>query len=314
MKPLDELPSIGIPDLAFYLPERVVTVEEWGQRTGQPAGRIRAMLEHGVRFFRDAGSQSPIDMGVKAARLLLAKALVAPRSVDVLIYTHTVQSSVAPPPASSVGLIQAACGLDKALCFSIAQQNCVSPMVAIRVARHMMARNPAIRRAMVVSVDLMGTAADGIRGILDLALHSDGACAFLVERDSPRNQVLGYHLFTDGRFYRGTDENHDLVPDEKYHWSAFSTMRTALRQAGVQALDLERILPNHVNLAGWWLVLSMLKLPPERLFTHNFSRIGHMFGCDPFLNFAFEDKRPGGHYLLFSSGLAGCFGALVVRH
>ncbi len=310
----DILPTIGIPELACYLPERVVSVEEWGRRTGQPRPRIEAMLANGVRYFHDAMWQSPVDMGVKAVRLLLTKARIPPRSVDLLIYTHTVQSSIAPPPAGTTGLIQAACGLQKALSFSVSQQNCVSPMLAIRVARQMMARHAQLQRAVVVSVDLMGMAADGIRGILDLSLHSDGACAFLVERDSPHNQVQGYHFYTDGRFFRGTDENHELVPDEKYHWSCFATMRSALQQAGLRAEELSRILPNHVNMEGWRLVLSMLRLPQERLYTANFSRLGHVFGCDPFINFLHETKQPGGNYLLFSSGLAGCFGALVLKH
>lgn len=310
----ETLPAVGIPDIACYLPERRVSVEEWGQRTGQSEQRIQAMLANGVRCFHDAMSQSPVGMGIKAVRLLMTKAHIAPRSVDLLIYTHTVQSSIAPPPTSTAGHIQASCGLQNALSFSIAQQNCVSPMLAVRIARQMMARHEHIQRAIIVSVDLMGTAADTIRGILDLSLHSDGASAFLVEREAPRNQVLGYHFFTDGRFFRGTDENHNLVPDEKYHWSCFATMRSALQQAGLRPADLTRILPNHVNMEGWRLVLSMLRLPPERLFTDNFARIGHVFGCDPFINFLHERKTSGGHYLLFSSGLAGCFGALVLKH
>lgn len=314
MQAIDTLPAVGIPDVACYLPERVVSVEEWGRRTGQPQQRIDAMRANGVRQFHDAMSQSPVDMGIKAVRQLLTQARLAPASVDLLIYTHTVQSSIAPPPTSTVGFIQAACGLDQALCFSVAQQNCVSPMLAIRLARQMMARHAHLRRAVIVSVDLMGVAADGIRGILDLSIHSDGASAFVVERDAARNQVKGSHFFTDGRFFRGTDENHELVPDEKYHWSCFATMRAALHQAGVRASSLRRILPNHVNLQGWQLVLSMLRLPEDRLQTAHFGPMGHVFGSDPFINFLNEPKQEGSTYLLFSSGLAGCFGALVVQH
>lgn len=314
MRRTDALPRIGFSEIAFHLPERVVSVEEWGRRTHQPRDRIQALWANGVRDFHDAMSQSPVEMGIQAVRLLLVKALVPPRSIDLLVYTHTVQTSVAPPPASTAGLIQTSCGLSKALCFSISQQNCVSPMMAVRVVRHMMASNPAIRRAIVITVDLMGHAADSIRAILDLALHSDGACAFLVERDAARNQLIGDHIYTDGRLFRGTDENHEVVPDEKYHWSAFATMRSALQQAGVLAQDLKRILPNHVNRAGWRLMLSMLKLPEERLCSQNFGRIGHVFGSDPFINFCQEEKDPGAPYLLFSSGLAGCFGAMVLRH
>ena len=314
MRTSEALPAIGIPDIACYLPERVVSVDEWGRRTGQPPQRIEALRANGVRQFHDAVSQSPVDMGVRAIRRLQEKTGLEPSSIDLLIYTHTVQSSIAPPPTSTAGAIQAACGFSQALCFSVAQQNCVSPMLAIRLTRQMMAHQPQLHRAVIVSVDLMGTAADGIRGILDLSLHSDGATAFLVERGALRNRVQGYHFFTDGRFFRGTDENHDLVPDEKYHWSCFSTMRAALHQAGIRADHLHRILPNHVNLDGWRLVLSMLRLPEDRLQTANFGQLGHVFGSDPFINYLNEPKQAGGHYLLFSSGLAGCFGALVLQH
>lgn len=311
---IDALPAIGIADLACYLPERVVSVEEWGLRSGQPPERVKALAANGARHFHDAASQSPVDMGVKAVRLLLSKSSIAPSSVDLLIYTHTVQSSIAPPPTSTVGYVQAACGIDQALGFSVSQQNCVSPLLAVRLVQQMMARHPRIQRAVILTVDLMGTAADGIRGIRDLALHSDGASALLIERNASVNRVLGHHFFTDGRFFRGTDENHELVPDEKYHWSCFATMRAALTQAGLRPSDLDRILPNHVNRAGWQLVLSMLRLSEDRLYTANFSRVGHVFGSDPFINYLHEDKQPGGRYLLFSSGLAGCFGALVVQH
>ncbi len=61
--------------------------------------------------------------------------------------------------------------------------------------------------------------------------------------------------------------------------------------------------------------MTMLSVPQERLFTANFARLGHVFGADPFINFHTAPRaQPGSHSLLFSSGLAGCFGAMVIRH
>jgi 3-oxoacyl-[acyl-carrier-protein] synthase-3 len=75
------------------------------------------------------------------------------------------------------------------------------------------------------------------------------------------------------------------------------------------------VLPHHVNLPGWRRLMAMLSIAQNRLFTRNFARIGHVFGADPFINFHdCEDKVAGERSLLFSSGLAGCFGAMVVRH
>jgi 3-oxoacyl-[acyl-carrier-protein] synthase-3 len=61
--------------------------------------------------------------------------------------------------------------------------------------------------------------------------------------------------------------------------------------------------------------MAMLGIAQDRLFAGNFARIGHVFGADPFINFHDRERKAAGERsLLFSSGLAGCFGAMVVRH
>jgi 3-oxoacyl-[acyl-carrier-protein] synthase-3 len=126
---------------------------------------------------------------------------------------------------------------------------------------------------------------------------------------------VGLHLYTDRRYLRGTDDNLQPMPDDRYYWSAFTTMRAALGQAGITGNELVHVLPHHVNLAGWSRLVTMLSVPQERLFTANFGCLGHVFGADPFINFHTAPRgQPGSCSLLFSSGLAGCFGAMVIRH
>jgi 3-oxoacyl-[acyl-carrier-protein] synthase-3 len=205
--------------------------------------------------------------------------------------------------------------LNRALVFSITQQHCVSPMTAIRVLQLLALRRPKFRRAIVVCADVIGSHCDRLRAIQDLALHSDGACALLLERDGHRNTIAGLHVYTDGRSFRGTDEDLQPVPDDRYYWSAFTTMRAAIRQAGITTREITHVLPHHANLPGWFRLMTMLSIPRERLFTANFAPIGHVFGADPFINFqTCSNREPGGWSLLFSCGLAGCFGAMVVRH
>ena len=97
----------------------------------------------------------------------------------------------------------------------------------------------------------MGSGCDHLRAIQDLALHSDGACAILLERGTGRNCIVGLHLYTDGRYFRGTDDDLQPVSDDRYYWSAFTTMRAALGQAGITGNELVHVLPHHVNLPGW---------------------------------------------------------------
>ncbi len=308
------LPALALSGVARYLPAMVVSAQAWASRCGEPAQRAAALQANGARYFHDAAGESPATLGVRAVDALLAAMPGAPESVDVLVYTHTIQSSVIAPPAGTVHEIQSGSGLSRALAFSVTQQNCVSPFAAIRVVRALMAQSPSIARAIVVCVDLMGTRCDHLRAIQNLALHSDGACALLLERNGSCNHIEGLYLHTDGRFFRGMDEEAQPVPDDRYYWSAFTTMRAALRQAHLQPAQIARVLPHHVNLPGWHRLMAMLAIPHERLFTRNFERIGHVFGSDPFINFGDCARgTPGERLLLFSSGFAGCFGALVLR-
>ena len=306
---------LSLSGIASSLPTRTVDAAGWARRCGLPEARANALLGNGVHQFHDAAAASPVTFACEAVSALLEETGTTPASIDALVYTHTIQSSVLAPPAGTAAFIQSRMGLERALAFSVMQQNCVSPMAAIRLLRVLTVASRPIQRAIVVCADVMGSGCDHLRAIDDLALHSDGACALLLERSAGRNCIVGLHLYTDGRYFRGTDDELQPVPDDRYYWSAFTTMRAALRQAGITGSELVHVLPHHVNLPGWQRLMAMLSVPQERLFTANFERIGHVFGADPFINFHTAScTQSGSHSLLFSSGLAGCFGAMVIRH
>ncbi|SAL44608.1 3-oxoacyl-(ACP) synthase III [Caballeronia sordidicola] len=314
--PARPTPSLlSLSGIALSLPARTVDANTWVRRCGLPEARASALLRNGVQQFHDAAAASPVTLACAAVSALLEDTGTTPASIDALIYTHTIQSSVMAPPAGTAAFIQSRMGLERALAFSVMQQNCVSPMAAIRVLRVLTLAGRPIQRAIVVCADVMGSGCDHLRAIEDLALHSDGACAILLERGTDRNCIVGLHLYTDGRYFRGTDNDLRPVPDDRYYWSAFTTMRAALEQAGVTGNELVHILPHHVNLPGWRRLTAMLSVPRERLYTANIGRLGHVFGADPFINFHSAPRgQPGSCSLLFSSGLAGCFGAMVIRH
>ena len=306
---------LSLSGIAHSLPNRTVNAHQWAERCGLPPARARALVDNGVTGFRDAAGKSPVTLAIQAVSSLLRDTGTSPATIDALVYTHTIQTSVIAPPASTARQIQSRTGLTRALTFSVTQQHCVSPMAAIRVLQALAAQQHTIERAIVVCTDVIGSECDRLRAIQDLALHSDGACALLLERGDHRNAIAGLHLYTDGRFFRGTDDDLQPVPDDRYYWSAFTTMRAAIQQAGITTRDIRHVLPHHANLPGWIRLMTMLSIPQERLFTANFGPIGHVFGADPFINFqTCLDQEPGGWSLLFSCGLAGCFGAMVVRH
>lgn len=314
MRALSPDSTLSLSGVAYCLPERIIDVSTWADRCGFPEARASALLRNGVQQFHDAAAESPVTFACGAVAALLEETGTVPSTVDALVYTHTMQSSVLAPPSGTAALIQSRMGLTRALAFSVTQQNCVSSMAAIRVLRAMSLADRRVRRAVVVCADVIGSGCDHLRAIQDLALHSDGACAFLLDYDCAHNRIAGLHLYTDRRYFRGTDDDLQPLPDDRYYWSAFTTMRAALAQAGITGPELTHVLPHHVNLPGWSRLANMLVIPQERLFISNFARVGHVFGADPFINFSTAPGRPGNCSLLFSSGLAGCFGAMVIRH
>jgi 3-oxoacyl-[acyl-carrier-protein] synthase-3 len=307
--------KLALSGVAYCLPDKVVDVYTWASRSGQPSERAIALSNNSARRFHDAAGQSPAELATKAVHALLAAEHAAPDSIDVLVYAHTIQSSVLAPPASTAHQIQSKARLVNALAFSVTQQNCVSPFAAIRIVQALMEHNTSIMRAIIICADLITPGCDHLRAIQDLALHSDGACALLLEREGTRNRIESLYLHTDGRFFRRMSDGLQPVPDDRYYWSAFSTMRAALRQAAVLPDEITCVLPHHVNLPGWRRLMAMLGITQDRLFTDNFARIGHVFGADPFINLQdCKGRPPGERSLLFSSGLVGCFGAMVLRH
>ncbi|MGU7811622.1 3-oxoacyl-ACP synthase [Burkholderia sp. AW49-1] len=307
--------SLALSGIAFSLPDRTVDAHRWAERCGLPSARARALHENGVTQFHDAAGVSPVTLAMDAVSLLLRDTATAPETIDALVYTHTIQTSIIAPPASTTQRIQSHMKLNRALAFSVTQQHCVSPMAAIRVLQALAKRQPTIQRAIIVCADVIGTECDRLRAIQDLALHSDGACALLLERGGDRNAIAGLHLYTDGRFFHGTDDDLQPIPDDRYYWSAFTTMRAAIVQAGITTREIAHVFPHHANLPGWFRLMTMLAISRERLFTANFASVGHVFGADPFINFQMcPNREPDGWSLLFSCGLAGCFGAMVVRH
>jgi len=196
--------TLSLSAVAFRLPEQTVDADAWVRRCGLPGQQAEALMRNGVHQFHDAAAGSPVSLACDAVSALLAQTGAAPPGIDALVYTHTIQSSVLAPPAGTAAFIQSHMGLRRALAFSVMQQNCVSPMAAVRVLQALSVEGQPLRRAIVVCADVIGSGCDRLRAIEDLALHGDGACAFLLERDCDRNRITGLHLYTDHRYFRGT--------------------------------------------------------------------------------------------------------------
>lgn len=99
------IPDLGITHVAFHLPQCVDDVRSWGQRTGQSATTVVQLERAGMRYYRKANGQTAIGLAASAVQRLLLTSGIARREVDCIVYVHTLQGSVAPPPHSLPGLL-----------------------------------------------------------------------------------------------------------------------------------------------------------------------------------------------------------------
>ncbi|MDO5691107.1 MAG: 3-oxoacyl-[acyl-carrier-protein] synthase III C-terminal domain-containing protein [Pseudomonadota bacterium] len=303
--------SVGIAHAAYVLPQHGVTLEQWCDEQYR-SGDAAVLRSNGVdTVYRVRGDAKQIDLGLAAVRKLLHE---CPRlradEVDALVVCHTSPCNALPMPYTLTGELRQRLGFTRALTFSIAQQQCVSPIHALRVLRALFAKQTGWQNALIVCVDTI--LREDLRAIGTAGMHSDGASVMWVCRDAP-TQLLGLQTYNDPVAVHGILPDGRYESNNNYLWSLVSVIRRVIKDAGLTPSDLHTVLPHNVNLPAWYQAMDALRLPKERLFTRNFSRIGHVFGSDAAVNLADSAalKTPG-HHLVFASGIGGCFGGFIL--
>lgn len=307
------IPDLGIPHVACHLPERVDDIRNWGKRTRQKTTTVLNLERAGMHYYRSADGQTAIGLAASAIQRLLLASGIAPREVDCIVYVHTLQGSIAPPPQSLPGLLCDRFGFTNAEAFSFAQQHCASALGALRVIRAMFIARPHMKRVLLVGADVMPLESERLmqaEGIL-----SDGAFAAFIERGGPVNRLLAIATHASGHGWQGVPANNEPRLAALYFLATRSLIAQTTQQAHYTLNDIQRILPHHLDLPAWHRLLDSLQLPRERLFAENFARIGHVTVSDAFINLAdCEGLVSGRPLMLFARGVGGfSAAALLVR-
>src|SRR5262249_29006674 len=159
---------------------------------------VSVLRRFGFRGARVA--REPVhDLARAAVDRLLAASGVAPDAIDLLVSTTALNSSVELPRAcetaseryralcTSFGQrLLAVCRLGGAVHLGVGSVSCTSPLAAMRPAGALLETTPGWSRAVCVTADAVpdGAAREVIYNVV-----SDGACAVLLAKDSPRNRL-----------------------------------------------------------------------------------------------------------------------------
>jgi 3-oxoacyl-[acyl-carrier-protein] synthase-3 len=250
-------------------------------------------------------------MAGTAIEQLLGEAAVSPPEIDVLIVYNTSQCNVLPMPHTLAGRLRARLSLSRATAFSIAQQQCVSPVHGLRVVDSLFARHPEWRYAIVAGADKI--LREDLRAIGTSGIHSDAGAAMLISRGG-ESAISGLYTYNDPSSFMGFLADGSYEPNNKYLWALVSGLRKIARLAGIQLHEIASIIPHNVNRPAWLRALDTLRIPRERLFSANFASKGHAFGSDIAMNLAdCGALSQAGSHLVLVSGIGGCIGGFILR-
>ena len=322
-------PTIGIAGVTYRLPRTALLLDELHAR-GSLRSAPEMLADFGFRQAYVAESESALDLAMGAVGDLLGETGADPEEIGIVLYAGALTSSstlAADPSPDGAALhlsdvmdlfkypvsrIQAEFGLTRATAVGIDQQACASLFSAIRIGRDMLIAEPHLRAALCVAADRFPTNAprEMIYNVI-----SDAACAALLRKDWRGNRILACGHVTKGAFWDASEMENEIIA------ACFPTARTVIHEtlgrADLTIDDIDWIVPHNVSLRSWEILLGLLGLPREKLFSDNIARVGHTIASDNLLNLRdLLDSgrvREGDRLLLFTFGYGLHWSCMVVE-
>jgi 3-oxoacyl-[acyl-carrier-protein] synthase-3 len=197
-------PNVGIVSAGMFLPEPVLSSAEIAAASGLPEWVVREKL--GIHQKHMAGPDDhPNQMAVKAALDCLSKTNISPDEIDVVLCTteewrEYLLWTTGIDLAYEIGATRA-WGMD-------IHMRCATTVAALKLAKDMMIADPEINTVLIAGGYRIGDFInlENLRTTFLFNIGA-GAGAILLQKNWPRNHVLGSHLITDGSMSK-----HVIVP------------------------------------------------------------------------------------------------------
>jgi 3-oxoacyl-[acyl-carrier-protein] synthase-3 len=308
---------LGIDAAAYYLGENRHNIDHWGAQTAAAPDLVERLKKNGALYYHRADDMPVAEMSRRAVRRLFDRHDVDRWTIDLVVYAHTLPTSVPPPPLSAPHMIKAEFGLENALCFSIAQQNCLSMLMALRLIRNLMAVQSHLNNVLVVCCDRLLD--EKKRNLFDKGMHSDSVSACLVKRHSAQTAIRSVIIHTDGRYHAGFDSNPELMRIANMNYAMVSTkvLEQAIGRSAIAKDDFDVLFSTNMSAALDQMVLKLLRLNPGVLFTKNIAAKGHTFCSDGvvgLVDLAETGARSWRNAIIYTTSSNGCFGAAAVTN
>jgi len=274
--------AIGILGLGAYLPERVMTNDEWAEHVDTSDEWITART--GIKTRRVAAeNQSTVDLAAAAAKAALGDAGTEIEEIDEIIVATDTPEVYIPDTAS---YLQNRLGAREVPAFDLAGSGCAGFILGLDVARSR--AQAGDRKVLLVGVELLTRLMDWTDRET-CVLFGDAAGAAVIGSGEGAAEILGFTAGTDGSQAEiltleagGTrapftlesaqrrDHKNVIMKGREVFREAVARMSAAARevldQAGVTVGELELVIPHQANLRIIKAVQKALAVPDDKMF------------------------------------------------
>ncbi len=251
------------------LPERVVTNEELAKQVDTNDEWISDRT--GISERRIGGTTA--GLGADAGRMAMERAGVDPSSIDLLILATTTPDRRVPATAST---IQHQLGLD---CGAFDLNAACSGFMYGLTAAHGFMR-AGMERILIIGAETLSVITDWTDRNTCI-LFADGAGAVVVDRTDDDGDVLSFSLSSDGSLedvlycdHGGFLEMNGREVFRKAVLVMEKAGREALKQAGLEASDIDHVIPHQANIRIIEASMKRLGIPMDKAI-HNLHCTGN---------------------------------------
>ncbi|MDQ3742917.1 MAG: ketoacyl-ACP synthase III [Acidobacteriota bacterium] len=318
--------------MGAYLPERIMTNDEWGQYVDTSDEWITART--GIKRRRIAApDETTVDFAVAAARSALEQAEIRPHDLEEIIVATDTPEVCVPDTAA---FVQHKLCAREIPAYDLASSGCAGFIQALDVARARVFFG--VGPILVVGVELVSRLINW-HDRNTCVLFGDAAAAFVVGAGPGQAEILSAVTGTDGSkagilmievggtrhpFNAETarEESHKRVTmngrevfKEAVHRMSEGA-QTVLAKAGFLIEDLDLVIPHQANLRIIEAVAKSLGLTPDKLYV-NIQEYGNTGSASvPLALWEAQQRgliKPGGLVLLTSFGAGFHWGATLLR-
>lgn len=272
---------IGVLGLGAYVPERVMTNDEWAEHVDTSDEWIIART--GIKTRRIAAEdQTTVDLAAAAAERALADASVTIEEIDEIIVATDTPEVFIPDTAS---YLQNRLGAREVPAFDLAGSGCAGFILGLDVARSR--AQTGNRKVLLVGVELLTRLMDW-KDRATCVLFGDAAGAAVIGSGESAAEILGFTAGTDGTQAEilglevgGTrapftldgaqrrDHKRVVMKGREVFREAVHRMGSAakevLAQANVVVSDVKLVIPHQANLRIINAVQKTLAIPDDKI-------------------------------------------------